>query len=300
MPEDVAPVADRPEKRRRIKQLEAMVADVVQETADTTTLVLFTGNERLDYEPGHFLTVDPHQFEALERFTAFLEDMKGRREPPRAYSLASAPHEKYIAFTVKEERYVSGTTRYPPLLSPLLVKRTPRGTRITITGFTGPYTLPADAETRGDHVVHVCAGSGIVPNFSILKHCLRERPALRHTVVYSNRAWSDVIFRRELDLLREQHPERLRVLHTLTRDPEAARRGPHVRSGRIDQALLREAIPDPSACLALVCGPGISPWDRQAARERGETPAPRFLESALEALQGLGVTKDRVLRESYG
>src|SRR5688572_9148088 len=31
------------------------------------------------------LTIDPHQFEGLERFIAFLEDLKGRREPPRAY-----------------------------------------------------------------------------------------------------------------------------------------------------------------------------------------------------------------------
>ena len=98
-----------------------MVADVIVETPDTATLVLFTGNERLDYLPGHFLTIDPHQFEGLERFIAFLEDLKGRKEPPRAYSMASSPHEKYLAVTVKEERYVTGLTQYPPLLSPLLV-----------------------------------------------------------------------------------------------------------------------------------------------------------------------------------
>ena len=100
-------------ERRRIKELEAMVAEVIHETPDTTTLVLFTGNERLDYEAGHFLTVDPHQFEGLERFVNFFEDMKGRKEPPRAYSMSSAPHERYIAITVKEERYVSGLTKYP-------------------------------------------------------------------------------------------------------------------------------------------------------------------------------------------
>ena len=56
-----------------------MVADVVIETPDTTTLVLFTGNDRLEYSAGHFLTIDPHQFEALERFTAFLEDLKAKK-----------------------------------------------------------------------------------------------------------------------------------------------------------------------------------------------------------------------------
>lgn len=298
--EELAPVTDRPERRRRIKQFEAMVAEVVQETADTTTLVLFTGNERLEYEPGHFLTVDPHQFEALARFTSFLEDIKGRRESPRAYSLSSAPHERHVAFTVKEERYITGTTKYPPLLSPLLVRRTPRGTRMTVTGFTGPYTLPPDVESRADHVVHICAGSGIVPNFSILKHALRERPRLRHTLLYSNRTWEDTIFRPQLSELAENHHDRLRIIHTLTRDEAATRLGPDVRAGRVDLALLREAIPDPAACLALVCGPGISPWEREAARAAGAKPAPRFLESVLAALKTLGVPKDRVLRESYG
>src|SRR5262245_48744665 len=114
---------------RRIKELEVMVADAVVETPDTTTLVFFTGNDRLEYNAGHFLTIDPHQFESLERFTAFLEDLKGRREPPRAYSMCSAPHERYLAVTVKEEQYVSGQTKYPPLLSPMLVQQTVSGLR---------------------------------------------------------------------------------------------------------------------------------------------------------------------------
>ncbi|HJS59236.1 MAG TPA: oxidoreductase [Vicinamibacteria bacterium] len=298
--DELAPVADRPERRHRIKQLEVMVADVINETPDTTTLVLFTGNDRLEYEAGHFLTVDPHQFDALERFTAFLEDVKGRREPPRAYSLSSAPHERYLAFTVKEERYVSGVTRYPPLLSPLLVKRTPRGTRMVVTGFTGPYTLPADAESRAKTLIHVCAGSGIVPNLSILKHALAERPVLEHVLVYSNRTWEDVIFRSELAELAERHSGRLRIVHLLTRESDAGRFGAGVRRGRVDAALLRDTIPDPSACLVLVCGPAVSPWEKQAAREKGAEPAPRFMESALLALAELGVPKDRVLRESYG
>ena len=36
-----------------------MVADVIVETPDTTTRVLFTGNDRLEYRAGHFLTIDP-------------------------------------------------------------------------------------------------------------------------------------------------------------------------------------------------------------------------------------------------
>jgi 3-ketosteroid 9alpha-monooxygenase subunit B len=295
-----SPVADRPAQRRRIKQMEVMVADVVQETADTATIVLFTGNDHLDYKAGHFLTIDPHQFEGLERFIAYFEEKKGKKEPPRAYSMSSAPHEKYLAFTVKEERYVSGVTKYPPLLSPLLVKRIPRGSRMVVTGFTGPYTLPEDVESRTDHIVHVCAGSGSVPNFSILKYALEALPGLRHTFVYSNRTWDDVIFRRPLAEIEARHPDKVKVVHTLTRDEAAATRGAGVRKGRVGAELLRSVIPDPRACLVYACGPAISPWDRQVAKEKGEAPAPRFLESALEALAAIGVPSDRIARESYG
>jgi ferredoxin-NADP reductase len=281
--------------RKAVKQMEVMVADAIRETPDTTTLLLFTGNDVLEYKPGHFLTIDPHQFPALERWTAYLEDLKGKRETPRAYSLASAPHEKHVAITVKEERYSSGQTKFPPLLSPLLVFRTPRGTRMTVTGFTGPYVLPENVETVTDHVVHICAGSGVVPDYSIIKHSLCVHGKLRHTLVYSNKTFDDVIYRDALAQLEREHPDRLRILNTLTREDR-----PGFRRGRVDAALLREAIPDPSAALVYACGPAISKFDREAARARGEEPAPRFLESTLDLLAQIGVPKNHVHRESWG
>lgn len=285
---------------RKIRDFEVMVSDVIVETPDTVTLMLFTGSERHEYQAGQFVTIDPHQFESLERWVAFLEDEKGRREAPRAYSLASAPHEPRLAITIKEERYESGSTQYPPLLSPLLVRGVTRGTPMIVSGFAGPYVLPPRVEEKTDHLVHVVAGSGSVPNWSILKHALREHPRLRHTFVYSNKTWSDVIYREGLRRLAAEHPDRLRVVHTLTREAEPERHGPDVRRGRITADLLRELIPDPKAALVYACGPAIGPFERKAAREKGEVPAPRFLEAALAALAELGVPKDRVKRESYG
>lgn len=277
-----------------------MVAEVIRETPDTATLVLFTGNDRLEYQPGHFLTIQPQQFPALDRFCKYFEDLKGKKEPARAYSLASAPHEGQLAITVKEELYVSGATKYPPLLSPLLVFRTPPGTRMVVTGFGGPYTLPEDIESRTDHVVHVCAGSGVVPNFSILKHCLENELKVRHTVVYGNKTWEDVIFCRQLDELAARHRNRLKVVHALSREPNAAARGPHVRPGRVTEELLREHIPDPTAIEVFACGPGIGKHERLAAKDKGEEPKPRFLEAVLDALEAIGVPDERVHRESYG
>lgn len=286
--------------RKRIKEMEVMVADTILETPDTTTLVLFTGNDHLDYKPGHFLTIDPHQFEALERFISYFEDIKGKREAARAYSMCSAPHEKYLAVTIKEERYVSGQTKFPPLLSPMLVKRTVRGMKLVVTGFTGPYTLPDDVESQTDHLVHICAGSGSVPNFSMVKHALLHFPKLRHTFVCSNKTWDDVIFRKELDALEARYSSHLQVVHSLTREADASRYGPRVHKGRVSTALLRQVIPDPSACIVYVCGPAISVFDRQEARSKGVEPQPRFLESVLASLHELGVADERIKRESYG
>jgi ferredoxin-NADP reductase len=241
--------------RPKIKKLEVMVAEVIRETPDTATLVLFTGNDRLEYKPGHFLTIDPHQFPALERFIDYFEETKGKKEPARAYSLSSAPHEQYLAVTVKEERYIPQVTRYPPLLSPLMVWRIQPGTRMVVTGFGGPYVLPDDI---------------------------------------------DVIFRRELDEMTRRHPDRLDVVYALSREPDATGYGESYHSGRVDADLVRKHITDPSAVEVFACGPAVSKWERLRAKESGQTTKPRFMETVLEALDSLGVGKDRIHRESYG
>lgn len=285
--------------RRKIKELEVMVSDIRLESPDTTTISLFAGNDRLEYEAGHFLTIDPHQFDSLGGFVGFLEDVKGKREPARAYSMASAPHERHLAITVKEERYVAGVTRYPPLLSPFLVGGLARGARLVVTGFTGPYTLPPDVESQTDHIVHLCAGSGMVPNYSILKHALKMHPSARHTVICSNRTRHDVAFLDELDSLERRSPGRVRVIHTLTREggPNGDSR---FRHGRVSLAPLNELIPDPSACLVYACGPAVSVWERRRANEEQRTPEPRFMENVMQLLDEMGVKRDRIRRESFG
>jgi len=59
-------------------------------------------------------------------------------------------------------------------------------------------------------------------------------------------------------------------------------------------------IPDPTSPLVYVCGPGISKWDKQAAKEKGVEPQPRFLESVLANLREIGVPNARIKREFYG
>ena len=283
------------EKRKKIKKLEVMVADVVEDTNETTTLILFTGNDLLDYKPGHFLTIDPHQFEALERWTNYLEDKKGKKEKPRAYSLSSAPDEKYLSITVKEERYSQGRTMYPPLLSPILAKRTPKGTRMVITGFTGPYTL---TEPVTETLVHICAGSGIVPNYSIMKYALRNYPDVKHKLLYSNRRWEDTIFSNDLLQMQQEFPDQVEIIFTFTRQSKS---GLPVKcyNKRVDLDVIQEILPEGNKSV-YVCGPGLSIYEKRAAKSEGKTPSPRFLESILADLETIGVDKKFIKNESYG
>ena len=94
--------------------------------------------------------------------------------------------------------------------------------------------------------------------------------------------------------------ERGRVRVALTREKDPGRHGQNVRAGRVNAELLKEIIPDPSSCIVYACGPAITKWDRLLAKEKNETPQPRFMESALELLQQIGVSDDRIKRESYG
>lgn len=295
-----APAPARP--RQRLRDFEVTVTEVVWETPDTVTLVYDAGAEPMDYLAGQFVTIRPQQFEAIKGQAAYFEEVKGKKEPARAYSMASAPHEP-LAITIKEELFVSGQTKYPPLLSPLLVWGVQPGMKMRVNGFGGPYHLPADVEAQTEHIVHVCAGSGIVPNWAIIKDALHRGLKLRHTLVYGNKTWNDVIFRDALTALAARHPGRLRIVHSLSReDPTAAMvaGGGDVRRGRVSRELIADACPDVREALVFSCGPAIGPFERKAAREQGEEPTPRFLETVLAALADLGVPKDREHHESYG
>ena len=283
-----------PPERQKPQTFEVVVTEVIHETPDTVTLVL-SAEKMPTYRAGQFLTIDPRAFPILAGQVAYLEYLKGKKELVRAYSMASAPHEP-LAITIKEEPYRPGDLHFP-LLSPVLVYSCPGGTRFPVVGFTGPYTLPPDVEQRTGHIVHVVAGSGVVPNFSILKDSLRNHPKLRHTFIDTNKTWSDVIFQSTLARLAAEYPDRLRVVHTLTRQEDVP---PGVRKGRVSKELLEELVSDRDTAFAYVCGPAIASWDRKKALEAGEQPTPRFLETTLANLQAVGFTPARIRREAYG
>lgn len=282
-----------------IQEMEVIVSDVVRETEDSTTLFLFTGQESPEYQAGQFLTVDPHQFPALERWCSYLELLKGKKEPPRAYSMSSAPNEKYVSFTVKEDVYYQGETKYPPLLSPLLTFRTPVGTKMKIKGYTGSYIVDEAVQNGCDHILHLCAGSGIVPNYSIIKDELNNGSDKRHTLIFTNKTWNDIIFRDSLNELAADYPDKFKIIHTITREENSKLESRGVHFGRPDIDLIKSQIDDIDSTVAFVCGPAITGIEKKKAKEAGVEPTPRFVNTMLEYVEEIGIPSDRVKKESW-
>ncbi|MEE3264245.1 MAG: oxidoreductase, partial [Candidatus Latescibacterota bacterium] len=287
------------ERRRKVREIRAVVADVREETHDAASLLLDIGDEERDYKAGQFITIDPHQFGFLEQVIAYLEEVKGTREKPRAYSMGSAPHEPHILITVKEERFWPGESKYPPVLSPPLSRHCPPGTTLTISGFTGPYAIPQDAGQKADTVLHLCAGSGIVPNFGLIKDSIHRGDDLHHVLLYSSKTRSDIFYYDQFAALAAAHSEQLTVLHSLTReDPHQIE--PASRKGRLDAELIKSYVKDLDRTLVYCCGPGVLPWERKEARERGEEPVPKFVETMVQILHELGFDKRQIKQESWG
>ena len=283
----------------QIKERKVTVVDVVRETKDTTTLYLSNDENPPEYKAGQFLTIDPHQFPVLERWCIYLEKEKGKKEPVRAYSLGSAPHEKYVSFTVKEDPYNPDETPYPPLLSPLLTYRTPVGTEMTIKGFTGSYAMNDAITDKAETILHGCAGSGIVPNFSIIKDELHKGSAKKHILIFTNKTWDDIIYRDALRALESKYPDKLTIIHMITRENNPDLESMGVRWGRPTIELLREVIVDPSSTAAFICGPGISSYEKKAAKEKGTELNPRFLETMLQFAEEIGLTKEMIKKETW-
>lgn len=184
----------------------------------------------------------------------------------KPYSIASAPSEvsKLGLMQVLVQIDESGA------LDPHLELAAP-GTNLDVDGPFGSFGLP---ESSGDPILMVAGGTGIAPLRSILMQELSYGAPSRIALVYSARSADEFAFRSELDALQQQG--RLTAYFTVTRDAGAWTG----RRGRIDGALLREALPSTTA-QCLVCGP------------------PALVTDATALLRSFGIPADRIRVEKY-
>lgn len=98
-------------------------------------------------------------------------------------------------------------------------------------------------------------GSGITPMISLIWTIMGREPKSSFTLIYGNRSTSSIMFREELEDLKNLHLGRLSIVHVL--ESEAGEI--ELFSGRLDRekcdALFARWIDVKSADLAFICGP---------------------------------------------
>ncbi len=285
---------------RTIRKYDAVIVDVVRRTHDASSVYFFIGDAPA-YKAGQFLSIDPHQFPELKRWIEYLEMLKGKKEPIRSYSLQSAPGEKCMAICTKAEDYDPKVHKYPPVLSPLMASGSLKGREVVIGGFTGAYFIPDDISNVTDQVLHFVAGSGVVPNYGMLKDELRnnKNPRVKHVMIDVNKTVGDIILHEQLRALAKAYPDRFEFINFITRE-DPSYLGPGYYKGRPSTEFVRRYVRDPGSVRAYACGAAITKYHREAAKQTGTEPQPRFMESVEQIVHELGMPKPHFKKEEFG
>jgi ferredoxin-NADP reductase len=168
------------------------VADIIDETYDTKTFRLMADETPIlfSYQPGQFIT--------------FLLMIDGK-EIQRSYSLSSSPSRPHILeITVK--RVPNG------LVSNWLCDTVKLGDRLKLKGPSGKFTCFNYPSTK---IMFLAAGSGITPIMSMARWIADTATNIDAKFIASFKSPSEIIFRRELELLSARH-SRFRVALSVT------------------------------------------------------------------------------------
>ncbi len=105
------------------------------------------------------------------------------------------------------------------------------------------------------HHVAFAAGSGITPVLSLAKTTLAKEPNSTFTLFYVNKTSTSIIFKEELENLKDRYMSRFRLFHILTREPGDL----EMLSGRLDKDRCRQVcstfVDVSEADAFFVCGP---------------------------------------------
>ena len=118
----------------------------------------------------------------------------------------------------------------------------------------GNFYVPLDPANR-KHYVGFAAGSGITPLLSIIKTTLAREPHSRFSLFYGNRASSTIMFREELEDLKNEHLSALSIAHILSREHQEL----DLFNGRIGRDKCRQLFEHwldvGTVDTAFICGP---------------------------------------------
>ena len=231
------------------------VLDIRPETADTVSVALEVPEalrELFRFKQGQYLTL-----------RTLIDGIDQRR----SYSICSAPHENELRVAIKK---VEGG-----VFSTFANERLRVGDELRVMPPQGRFFTELDIANHNLYVAFA-AGSGITPVISILKSVLHQEPKSRFLLFYGNRSFDYIIFREQLEELKNRFPSRLALHHVLSRESIGA----ELFYGRLDgykcRAYSQRLFAPEDVDAFFLCGPEEMTLEIKSTLEALGVPAGRI------------------------
>jgi len=250
------------------------IEDVRQETADCVSIAFSIPpelKEEFAFQQGQNITI---------RFRI------GDAEVRRSYSICSSPLDNELRIAIK--KVTSG------LFSTYANEQLRQGHKLEVLAPSGKFYTELKPENR-KHYLAFAAGSGITPVLSLIKTTLAVEPDSHFTLVYGNRYRLSIIFREELEALKNRHMRRLSLHHILSREQMDI----PLYQGRIDAEKCKELcdrlIDLSSMDEIFLCGPAemiftVKDWLEQQGIDKKKIHFELFHTQTGEPVAGQGPT----------
>lgn len=210
------------------------VRDIRRETADCVSVAFEVPadlQEVYRFRHGQYLTL---------RETINGEDIR------RSYSICSGIGDGELRVAIKKVE--DGT------FSSWANEKLKVGNEMQVMTPVGTFTCDLIPTQKKNYLL-VAAGSGITPVISIAKSVLLKEPQSEVTLIYGNRWFNTIIFRDELEDMKDRYLGRFRVFHVLSAEPNEI----SLFHGRIDgekcASFASHFIDVKAVDEAFICGP---------------------------------------------
>lgn len=253
------------------------IEDVRRETADCVSIAFTVPpscREEFRYRQGQNVTL---------RLKIAGEEIR------RSYSICSSPLEDELRIAIKK---VPGG-----LFSTYANEQLQKGHELEVLPPSGKFYTELSPDNH-KHYLAFAAGSGITPVMSLIKTTLAVEPASHFTLVYGNRHRASILFREELEGLKNVYIDRLSLHHILSREQMDI----PLNQGRIDLQkcgeLCGRLIDLRSVDEIFLCGPeqmifSVKDWLEGQGVERKKMHFELF-----HTLEGGPVAAGRIVTES--
>ncbi|MER3498689.1 MAG: phenylacetate-CoA oxygenase/reductase subunit PaaK [Chitinophagaceae bacterium] len=167
------------------------------------------------------------QFAFIQGQSLTMRTFLNGEEIRRTYSICSSPLDKVWRVAIKKQE--------GGLFSTFANEKLKKGDELEVMPPVGKFYTALHPSNKKNYVA-LAAGSGITPVLSVIKTTLLLEPNSQFTLVYGNRNKTSIIFKEELEALKDKFIDRFRLVHVLSRE----RTDVPVNSGRIDEEKLKQ------------------------------------------------------------